>query len=242
MRNIITIFLVILSILACNSPVKNSIPKVVPNAEYNYDTLEGSYVGDFGGSDIRVILTHVTGIHAIGYDLLKGLRRNISGTMQQADSGFIFILNEPGDHPFDGKFTFTIDTTTFLLSGTWTPLNDKSLTAKKFNLKKIIDTGESNNWSSIVYTDSIGNLTFTKKGVCVYEFYPVIDGKSAEQLIRVKGTWSLKDSVYTVDWEKNTVFPARRSIFIHRRIDDSTGYIVADELIGEGRTLSVDEF
>src|SRR2546430_2015280 len=125
MRINITILLIIIISISCYSPVQKNTVKVDIITIYNYDTLEGAYVGNFGGSDIRIILTHVTGKHATGYNLHKGLRRNINGTMQQTGNTFTFVLNEPGDHPFDGKFSFTIDTITFILSGTWTPLNNK---------------------------------------------------------------------------------------------------------------------
>jgi len=155
--------------------------------------------------------------------------------MQQNGSSFTFLLNEPGDHPFDGKFNFSIDTTTFVLSGTWTPLNDKSLSTKTFTLKNHISA-----WSEDLnpWRDSIGDFTFAGDGVCIYEFYPVINGKSAEQLIRVKGTWSKKDSLYTVDWEPNTVFPSRKSIFVRRIVKQDSSDYEEDCLIGEGRTLS----
>ena len=250
MRTNITVLLLVIVSLSCHSPVpQNTLNSAIDSvAQYNCDTLEGAYIGDFGGSDIRIFLAHVTGRHATGYNLLKGLRRNISGTMQQTGGTFTFSLNEPGDHPFDGKFNFTIDTTTFTLSGTWTPLNDKSLTSKTFTLKKIIDTGDNKYDYATTYADSIGQFTFSKAGICVYEFYPVVNGKPAEQLIRVKGSWSLRDSVYTVDWEQNTVFHSRRSTFIHRPehygdtvIDGVDVNFSSEIIIGEGRTLVVDE-
>ena len=250
MRTLIAALLIILISLSCHSPVpKNAVDTTDSSlVQYNYDTLEGAYIGDFGGSDIRIVLSHVTGKHAIGYNLLKGLRRNISGTMQQTGNTFTFQLNEPGDHPFDGKFNFTIDTATFVLSGTWTPLNDKGLTSKTFTLKRIIDTADNPYENFTTYADSIGSFCFTKTGICVYEFYPVVNGKSAEQLVRVKGTWSLKDSVFTVDWEQNNVFPSRRSTFVHRPANNNDTTIdgvrveyISELLIGEGRILGIDE-
>ena len=206
---------------------------------YKYDTLEGSYVGNFGGSAMHIILTHVTGRHATGYDLYKGLRRNISGTMEPAGSAFSFQMSEPGNHPYDGQFTFTIDTTSYELAGTWAPLNNKNLAARSFTFKKIIDTGEDRHENiSNHYADSIGEFTFHKAGTCTYEYYPRKDGKPAEQMVRVNGTWSTSDSLYIIDWEANPVFPAAKSTFVHRQVrPDSTAEYRLDLLVGEGRTL-----
>ena len=245
MRICIPVLAIIIISFSCNQPVpKATVPVSTPvSTAYKYDTLEGVYSGDFGGSEIRIVLTHVTGIHAMGFDLHKGLRRNISGMMKANGNSFIFMLNEPGDHQFDGKFNFTIDTATFTLSGTWAPLNDKALSEKTFTLKKLLDTGMNQYEQFTVWSDSIGYFNLDKSGLCIYEFYPVINGKEAEQLVRIKGTWSRNDSVYTIDWETNTVFSSRKSIFIRRleKIDtaDEYGY---PTLFGEGRKLRQDMY
>lgn len=72
MRFNISVLLIIIS-LSCNPPVRKNTAITGSSSTYRYDSLEGAYTGDFGGSNIRIILTHVTGKHAIGYNLLKGL-------------------------------------------------------------------------------------------------------------------------------------------------------------------------
>ena len=58
---------VTLLIVACGSesaPVKENTKiefvenEIPPVDEYNYDTLKGMYIGDFGGSEIRIILNY----------------------------------------------------------------------------------------------------------------------------------------------------------------------------------------
>ena len=137
---------------------------------FDYSKLEGIYDGNFGGSNITIVLKHVSGKHATGYNLHKGLRRNISGKMSFSDSGFQFSLNEPGNHKYDGIFQFVIDTVNYTLSGTWNPLNNDSLHQKTFVLSKKELGAEYQ-----VFSDSAATLYFEGDGLCRYEFYPVVN-------------------------------------------------------------------
>src|SRR5690606_17933885 len=51
--------------------------------ETNFDTLRGLYTGDFGDGFINVVLTYVNDKKAIGYNVHKGLQRNLSGSVVQ---------------------------------------------------------------------------------------------------------------------------------------------------------------
>ena len=55
----------------------NKIEAEIPQEDnFHYDTLQGMYIGDFGGSDIRLIINYVSNKNAIGYNIHKGLQRN----------------------------------------------------------------------------------------------------------------------------------------------------------------------
>lgn len=227
-----------LLLVACDHPeqvVSTSTTNVPQAVTYNYDHLEGTYQGLFDGTDIRIVLRHVNGRHAVGYDLHRGLRRNISGTMQPGPEGFSFTLSEPGDNPYDGVFRFRIDTSTFTLTGNWEPAASQRLTAKNFVLKRVpADTGSIDYPDATSFGDSIGDFHFYPNGLCKYLYYPASGGQQEE----VKGNWSLQQETYTVSWAPNPVFKGA-SHFTRKYAKDTDGTVsgYVEALEGEGRTL-----
>ena len=115
MKNLFGFVILSLSLIACSDtePAKENITinrvaaEIPPIDKYDYDTLSGMYIGDFAGSDIRIVISFVSHNHAVGYNIHKGLQRNISGTLKEEMHEVILELNEPGDHEFDGVFTLT---------------------------------------------------------------------------------------------------------------------------------------
>ena len=90
------------------------------------EQLKGTYIGDFKGSPIAITLNYVSGTHASGYNVHKGLTRNISGTIEPASSGFLRLqLSEPGNNQYDGKFDLLVDTAKLVGKGTWTPFKKR---------------------------------------------------------------------------------------------------------------------
>lgn len=208
---------------ACNTrpaqPLKIDKQTNNETISYDYNRLTGSYEGDFGGTgDIRIVLRHVTGTHAVGYNLHKGLRRNISGKMEPSPNGFTFHLQEPGDNPYDGAFDFSIDTATFTMSGTWTPVNDKNLSAKKYSLTKQTkgtDTARASMDMEGPMLDATGaEYYFQEGGLCICRYYTdKEDPANKSQYEEIKGNWKKTATEYIIDWQKNTIFPNTRSIF-----------------------------
>lgn len=191
--------------------IENEIP---PVDEFDYDTLQGMYTGDFGGSEIRVILNYVSRTNVIGYNIHKGLQRNINGKLRRSGDSIIMSLPEPGDHEFDGVFELTFLGIDKQPRANWTS-NSGKIPAKNFNLKKIEapkDSKEGVNISNFadyfgyVY-DTLGTYTFEADGFCLYEYYPNTDETNrVEQLKEVKGMWSLRGKTVTIDWQKNSAF------------------------------------
>lgn len=197
--------------------VENEIP---PIDDFQYDTLQGMYTGDFAGSEIRVILNYVSGTNVIGYNIHKGLQRNINGKLTRNGDTIVMTLPEPGDHEFDGVFGLTFIGIDKNPKATWTS-NSGKISAKKFKLKKLeapkddkegINQSNFANYFGYVY-DTLGSYTFESDGFCLYEYYPKTDEKNRiEQLKEVKGNWSLNGNTVTIEWQKNKTFPQEKMI------------------------------
>lgn len=198
--------------------IKNEIP---PVDNFNYDTLKGMYTGNFGGNEMRIILNYVSSTNVIGYNIHKGLQRNINGKLRKNGDSIVMSLPEPGDHEFDGVFELIFIGIDKNPKATWVS-NSGKISAKKLKLTKIeapkdskegVNISNFTNFFSFVY-DSLGNYTFESDGFCLYEYYPKTDDENrVEQLKEVKGMWSLKGNTVIIDWQKNTVFPESKMTF-----------------------------
>lgn len=229
-RTFIYLFIPGLFLLACSSENNNTeqsniikVPAQIPEEDlFDYDTLRGMYEGEFGKSPIRIVLNYVSGTNAIGYNIHKGLQRNLNGKVQRNGDTVIVTLNEPGDHEYDGVFELTfigIDTEP---KGKWEH-NEGWISSKKFSLKKHIkkpvendDEINSSNFDDYfdITFDSLGTYRFEDDGLVRYEYYPKTDEESrVEQLIEVRGSWFLNDSTLRIDWQENYRFKNATSIF-----------------------------
>ena len=188
---------------------------------FEYDTLQGIYSGDFGGSDIRIILNYVSATKVIGYNIHKGLQRNINGTLTKDGKLITMSLPEPGDHEYDGVFQLNFTGIDKKPKAQWVS-NSGKIPSKKFTLKKIEAPSDKNegvnssNFAEYFYYvyDTIGNYHFESDGFCLFEYYPKKEnGGIAEQLIEVKGTWSLHGDEVTIDWQENKIFPSQKMMF-----------------------------
>ena len=226
-----------------------------PITDFYLDTLKGIYIGDFGGSDIRLVINYIGKKHAVGYNIHKGLQRNVSGTVEVKENTIELILSEPGDNEFDGVFHINIDKETFEAEGYWKS-NSGKISSKHFVLKRQKVnredlTGEdgqliycelnSENFTEYCYrvVDSLGEIQFSADGLCEYGYYPYkdeIDRK--EQLINFKGSWMVQNNVVLIDWQKNNIFPNKKSVFkINGHTKEEPG---VNNLTGENRTFNND--
>jgi hypothetical protein len=187
--------------------------------ETNFDTLRGLYTGDFGDGFINVVLTYVNDKKAIGYNVHKGLQRNISGSVVQKKEQFELTLNEPGDNKFDGVFTLVISKKDGSVNASW-KANDPKIPSKKFTLKKrplqlentnksIFDGGkitEENFMEVFSYSNlKDGYVEFKENGILRYTYYP--EGQENEQQEMIKGSWKFDDKqTLIINWSKNAHF------------------------------------
>lgn len=214
--------------------------------ETNFDTLRGLYTGDFGDGFINVVLTYVNDKKAIGYNVHKGLQRNISGSVVQKKDRFELTLNEPGDNKFDGIFTLIISKKDGSVNATWTA-NDPKIPSKKFKLKKQIekttketegksyyDGGEitEDNFMDIFNNSNLdgGYVEFKENGILRYTYYP--EGQEKEQQEIIKGSWKFTDKkTMIINWSKNTRFKTQVMKFkLTRKEDEGPSFEGPDNL------------
>jgi hypothetical protein len=129
----------------------------------------------------------------------------------------------------------------FSIEGKWHS-NSKKIASKSFKLEKILDLDfeetpskfDNSNFTNYFYMveDSLGTINFDSDGSCTYTYYPSLDDiNRVEQLVEIKGSWSIKNQLLKINWQPNSVFPSRQSSFKIKT--DDYEYI----LDGEGRSL-----
>jgi hypothetical protein len=183
------------------------IPQLIP--------VQGIYKGDFDGNPIYIIINYASGTHVAGYNTHKGLRRNLSGSIKPTTEGWELDLNEPGDHPFDGKFKLAFDTGFASAKGQWNPLNTPStLKEKQFTLTRTeINPNQDEAYFYPMDTDH-ADIVFQQDGNCIFNYYDKInDSTFAEQMNTVRGTWEKKDSLLLVTWHKTAQWNRDKSVF-----------------------------
>lgn len=232
-------------------------PKAIEDAYvdygFNLDTLRGIYDGDFDNGEIRIVLNMVSENHAVGYNLHRGIQRNISGTLEQNEKEVLLTLAEPGDHPYDGVFKFSIDKATLKATGIWWA-NDTKIGKKQFSLEKLertkthIDAADvsitqinNRNFADYFYyaSSEVGNFSFNESGSCQFNYYPTKDEISyKDQLVTLHGDWSVKDGEVTVFFNEEGFFPNKQAKlqieidaeygYMHLKYKDMTFYVYED--------------
>lgn len=200
------------------------VEAVIPEEDtFAYDTLKGMYIGKFAGSDIRIILNYVSGKNAIGYNIHKGLQRNLKGKVTRSGDSIRIVLSEPGDHEYDGIFTLDFIGDDHAPKGFWVS-NSGKIPKRTFTLKKLVfeepeNEGDVNmsNFANIFgyLSDTIGDYQFMDDGLCLFQYYPGEHDyeNHLDQFTEVRGSWSLDGKTVTVEWQPNRIFADRKSVF-----------------------------
>lgn len=246
-------FLIALFIFGCQTSQNESLKGInssdnteqeeaqIDYPDFNWDTLSGLYFGDFAGSAIRIKINYASNKQVVGYNVHKGLLRNIAGNVEEKIDSVILHMDEPGDGPYDGTFRIAVNRENLKMNGNWVPFN-KDLSSKSFKLKRsefsysdddeVVITND-NFFNYYDYcTDTIGDFHFDADGMVRYQYYPTEDYEQRkEQMQEIKGSWMVKDKILIINWQPNPVFPTRKSTFeiYHEEYEY--------ELRGEGRTI-----
>lgn len=209
---------------------------------YAVNNFEGTYSGSFDQGYITIVLNYINGKNVSGYNLHKGVRRNINGNLEADANGFKFIVKEPGDNPFDGTFEFTIDTTKFALKGMWIPFDSTKTRSKALALLK------QPKKTTVSYDDQLGlwvpatgtystdtTLDFSPEGICEYKFYAT-PGDSTSQATSVKGNYIMVKDTVLIEWQKNSYTPAQKMKLVKRtkKIKTEGNEYDEQQLVGNG--------
>jgi len=204
------------------------------------ERITGTYIGDFKGSPISITLNYVFAGHASGYNIHKGLKRNITGTIAFENNQLHLQLSEPGNNHYDGKFDMTIDTTTWKGKGNWKPMKKGDEVSFNFQKHRPIqnDSVDIDPFSSIYINEAGNYVQLHPDGSCVYSY--LTDSTKTGQSITIRGNYSLgKDSTLAIFWQKNDIFPSGKSSFKMKseHPDKDSDYTVK-MLRGEGKVFS----
>lgn len=198
-------------------------PDIPEEDTFPYDTLQGMYMGDFGGSPIRIIINYVSASNAIGYNIHKGLQRNIMGEVVRSGDSIQVILSEPGDNKYDGVFSINFIGIDNEPTGTWVA-NDESIPSQDFKLKKIIaddskkDGVTIHNFAKIFgeMSDKYGHYVFEEDGFVLLKHYADNDDEDVDwdmqQYTEIKGSWELNGEKVIINWEPNSIYKSGKLV------------------------------
>lgn len=148
MKNLVIAFLSILTLASCNSNDKKTEKSAVDSTatvNTTYDHALGMWVGDFVAEEYRegsysenklsLVIKSIDKDKVIGRSVVVGNDRPLQGTLTDSGNKIIFVLDEPGDQKYDGRFEFELRNDT--LVGTWKSYNQEiNVTKRSFKLLK----------------------------------------------------------------------------------------------------------
>lgn len=147
-KNLIIAFLSILTLTSCNSNDKKTEKGAVDSAatvNTTYDHALGMWVGSFISEDYRegsysenkltLVIKSIDKDKVIGRSMVVGNDRPLQGTLTDSGNKISFVLDEPGDQKYDGRFEFELHNDTLI--GTWKSYNQEiNVTKRSFKLLK----------------------------------------------------------------------------------------------------------
>jgi hypothetical protein len=246
------LFSISVLLLSCNSKKKeqkeiiNSSNSIENSSFFNLDTLKGIYYGDIEEHPFRIVINYISNKHVIGYDVFKGLQRNIIGTFSEENDKIKIILNEPGDLQTDSKYEIEINKKDFNTIGKKFSIQSKK-NITNFKLKKLnvsteweeenakdVNFYNNENFTYYFYSveDSIGTIDFNENGLCTYsEITKINEEEYNEELNMIKGNWKIKNGNLSIEWKENSFFPTLSKFKLIK--DPESDYYY--KIVGENR-------
>jgi hypothetical protein len=196
----------------------------------------GSYSGNFKQGLLTVVINYIEGNIVSGYDLHRGLRRNLNGSIEERDSGYLLVLKEPGGSAYDGTFYVSMDRSAQKISGNWIPIDSTRIRSGALVLER--SGGSGNDDDDFYYADwkgDPGTLTFSRDNVCKLEYDPdSLSVSTNDQLITITGNFIRKNDTIQIDWQNNSRLPALHMRLIRwPRKEISEDSIIEEHLQGK---------
>jgi hypothetical protein len=149
---------------------------------------------------LGLVINYLSGNTVSGYDLHKGLRRNLLGQVELQGGVLNMTLKEPGGNPYDGTFFLSLDTATGKITGKWTPSDPTKASPGPLSLSKKNIPDLEDRFSSS-WMGSLGDLNFFTDGTCMLEYYPSKDSNA--QLMTVRGNYVQNKDTFRIEWQRN---------------------------------------
>ena len=176
----------------------------------------GAYAGKYSKGMIRLFINYISGNTASGYNIHKGLRRNINGQVEQKGGQLQFVLKEPGGNPYDGIFYLTLDTLSQKVTGKWIPTDSSKAHAGELNLSRVNEPGtdESEDFITADWEGELGHLSFSTDGTVDLEYHP--NGGENSQLITVHGNYEHQGDTLRIEWQRNSRTPVLKMKLVQK--------------------------
>lgn len=236
--------LMLLTLFACSeNKVENDSLNSLDEESVSYDSLpciaelRGNYIGKFNESSLRIQITYVNDHKVIGYNILRGLQRNLSGNVVNENGRIQLILNEPGDHEHDGKFILNLDPNSCKISGEWHS-NSGEIPVRKFELEKV---NHSQNYEPPFGLDNFanvfrflhsgyGDLDFQEDGRALFTIFESRDDISHDDKKVIYGNWAFEDKKFYVEWQKNNIFKQKKTYYTIENDEDEYFFLKYDTI------------
>lgn len=220
MKPLMCCLFLVLSFIACH---QRSAGATAATSSGISDSLAsaatGIYAGHYSKGLLRLAINYISDSTVSGYDIHKGLRRNLNGRVEQHGTQLTFVLKEPGGNPYDGTFYLTFDSATNKINGKWMPANDKKASGGPVQLSRSANGYEERVMGG-EWLGDLGSLNFLPQGVCTLEYYP--DQGDNSQMITVNGSYEIKGDTIRIDWQRNNHTPVLNMKLLQRDRVEST--------------------
>lgn len=191
--------------------------------------LEGNYRGKIGDFTLLMSINYVSGKNISGYNIVRGNRRNIKGTVIQEGNVFKLEMKEPGNDKYDGTFTLTIDPKNNTGNGSWAPNDPKISSALNVTLEKKAPRENPSNYLGEWYGDGL-TLDIREDGSvrlhgAWYRYNPEEEIANTTD-VDIKGSWEEKENgKISLEWQKNPIFKTSKVTFY---MDTTDMYAITD--------------
>jgi hypothetical protein len=200
----------------------------------------GSYSGDFKKGLLTIVINYAAGNIVSGFDLHRGMRRNLNGSIEERDSGYVLVLKEPGGSSNDGTFYVSMDRSARKLSGNWIPIDSTKIHSGALVLERSGSSGgqpsgEDNEFFFADWRGELGTLSFAENNTCTLEYQQDSTAKGVnDQLITINGNYIKKNDTILIDWQNNKRLPTRHMQLIREpRKEISADSVIEENLHGK---------